>query len=427
MQMMKHTFILVLALHSIAPALQGQHEGSPANPVTVVELFTSEGCSSCPAADELLEEMVGIMQQEGRTVIGLAFHVTYWDHGGWKDNYGSEEFTDRQQEYMKTLGIPQLYTPQAIANGTVEFIGSNPLGFREAVASVEITKPVNPIHATASQSENRIRVSYTYGKESKNKVLNIAIVETHAEQKITRGENKNRTLKHYNVVRRFQSGDLNKSGTVEIIVDETITPENAEVVLYVQDKRTMKSPRLRQSGLGIALTEKNNKMETSYLNSGEKTNRLSLSAILMTGLIAGMLDGLAAVVQTFIIANRGPGVVFRYVASGVFGTEAFQGGTPMAIAGFIFHMTIATGWASLFYSLAIRFRSLLGHKILSSILYGIFVWCCMNLVVTPLSNVPQRALTVKGVLTSTTIIIVFIGFPIVYFTDYFLRNRSRKR
>src|SRR5687768_10693889 len=88
----------------------------------VVELFTSEGCSSCPAADELLKEMLGIRQNEGKSFIALAFHVTYWNRLGWLDSFSNEAYTDRQKKYQARLKLPNLYTPQAIVNGEKEFI-----------------------------------------------------------------------------------------------------------------------------------------------------------------------------------------------------------------------------------------------------------------------------------------------------------------
>ena len=93
-------------------------------PFVVVELFTSEGCSSCPPADELLSEIVD-GRYENTDVIGLSFHVDYWDYIGWKDPYASRDFTNRQRIYAEKLRSHQLYTPQMVVNGKHEFVGSN--------------------------------------------------------------------------------------------------------------------------------------------------------------------------------------------------------------------------------------------------------------------------------------------------------------
>ena len=94
------------------------------NPV-IVELFTSQGCSSCPAADKNLTELLRKAELEGQPVYGLSFHVDYWNYIGWKDPYSSKQFTARQQAYRDHFEAESTYTPQMVVNGTTEFIGSN--------------------------------------------------------------------------------------------------------------------------------------------------------------------------------------------------------------------------------------------------------------------------------------------------------------
>lgn len=114
-----------------------------------------------------------------------------------------------------------------------------------------------------------------------------------------------------------------------------------------------------------------------------------VKAIMIAGLIIGLLDGLAAAISAYIPREITPDRVFRYVASGVFGKEAFNGGTPMALLGLLFHFTVAMGWTALFFLLLPRLKFLSWNKYLSGIGYGIFVLFAMNLVVVPLSNVPN--------------------------------------
>src|SRR5688572_5408621 len=118
-------------------------------PVVVVELFTSEGCSSCPAADELLKEVAVKREREGKTFIALAFHITYWNHLGWIDPYSQETFTERQKMYSSVLKQPQIYTPQAFINGAHEFVGSNAIAFRDSLAKAEKRKSSFSIEAHA--------------------------------------------------------------------------------------------------------------------------------------------------------------------------------------------------------------------------------------------------------------------------------------
>src|SRR6188768_2767865 len=117
--------------------------------VALAELFTSEGCSSCPAADEMLQEMTEIMNKENKHIVGLAFHITYWDHLGWKDSFSQEKFTDRQKKYCTFLQLPSTYTPQMVVNGEFEFVGSNPIAFRQTVEKVLNTPTPYQLEARA--------------------------------------------------------------------------------------------------------------------------------------------------------------------------------------------------------------------------------------------------------------------------------------
>src|SRR5258708_28691391 len=97
---------------------------SAQNPV-VIELFTSQGCSSCPAADKNLAEIIEKAEVNGQQVIGLSFHVDYWNYIGWKDPYSKAEFTERQRKYSAHMNSESVYTPQMIVNSEKEFIGSD--------------------------------------------------------------------------------------------------------------------------------------------------------------------------------------------------------------------------------------------------------------------------------------------------------------
>jgi hypothetical protein len=209
-------------------------------PFAVVELFTSEGCSSCPIADDLLKEMSDILQKEGKEVIGLSFHITYWNKGGWEDPYSQEIFTERQKKYVQAINAEQLYTPQAVVNGEKEFIGSNPIAFRDEVTAAVSKNPVVEIIATAKMKNDSITVEYKTNKVQSNTVLNAAIVETHVEHFIPRGENKSRTLKHFNVVRNFLISTLKADGRIAMLWPDRLAAENSSVVLYTQNSKSMK-------------------------------------------------------------------------------------------------------------------------------------------------------------------------------------------
>lgn len=141
-----------------------------------------------------------------------------------------------------------------------------------------------------------------------------------------------------------------------------------------------------------------------------------LKPLLITGLVAGTLDGLAAVIMYCAKTGNDPMDVFRYIASGVFGRDAFAGGTPLAVWGIVFHYVVAFGWTTLFILAATRISSLTRNWVLWGLVYGIVVWLGMNLVVVPLSNVPVSAGPKEwvGIIRAIAVLIVCIGFPAAY-------------
>lgn len=206
----------------------------------VVELFTAEGCSSCPPADIALDEMTTLLTQEGKKVFPLSFHVTYWNRHGWADPYSQEQFTDRQKKYVAKLKSETLYTPQAIVNGAIEFVGSNTFAFREEVSRVATA--VYPINITAKtfRSDSTIKLAMSLDAEPKNLLLNIALVETHVQHFIPRGENKGITLKHRNVVRVFEVIEATREAQVVLPWPQDLQANNSSVIIYLQNSRTLK-------------------------------------------------------------------------------------------------------------------------------------------------------------------------------------------
>jgi hypothetical protein len=147
--------------------------------------------------------------------------------------------------------------------------------------------------------------------------------------------------------------------------------------------------------------------------------------ILTAGLIAGLLDGTAATVQTFLMSGKGIGRVFPYVASGVFGTEALSGGTNMIIAGILFHMMIAMTWAIIFFFLYPSISKVIKNWIFLGLIYGVFVWSMMNLVVVPLSNTPKFPFNPSRALIAASILMAFIGLPISFFISKYYRSLQK--
>jgi hypothetical protein len=178
--------VLVLAgMVSISPL-------AVAEPV-VVELFTSQGCSSCPPADALLGEVA-----RKPNVVALAYHVDYWDDLGWKDRFSMSEATQRQQGYVRRLSRSGPFTPQAVVAGDTSFVGSNRAAMTKALAE---KRDALAISLSKSGSQLQIRLS-----EGWREPMDLYVVSylSEATTPIGRGENAHRSLKEFNIVRSFE-------------------------------------------------------------------------------------------------------------------------------------------------------------------------------------------------------------------------------
>jgi uncharacterized membrane protein YagU involved in acid resistance len=151
----------------------------------------------------------------------------------------------------------------------------------------------------------------------------------------------------------------------------------------------------------------------------------SLKTIIKTGLLAGTLDGLAAALLYSIPSGKDPLNVYRFIASGVFGKEAFQGGVIMAMLGILFHYVIATGWTVLFFAAYPRIELLSKSKIATGIFYGIFVWIMMNLVVVPLSSVSMKgSRELSSIIIGMAVLIFCIGLPISWMASRYYTKQA---
>jgi hypothetical protein len=166
----------------------------------LVELFTSEGCSSCPPADALLAKMDSMQVVPGAQVIVLSEHVTYWNHDGWLDPFSLDAMTARQQEYTERFGIPSSYTPQAVVDGSAQVVGSD---VRKLVAAVEqaasAAKPDLAI-VDAQWVGNGVKFSVKGAANSKTELM-AALAEDSVQSAVARGENAGQNLRHVAVVR----------------------------------------------------------------------------------------------------------------------------------------------------------------------------------------------------------------------------------
>lgn len=204
---MTMAFLRMLAF-AFAAALAAAHHAAAddakvAKPMAVVELFTSQGCSSCPAADAFLGELA-----KRDDVIALSQHVAYWDYIGWKDPFALAEATDRQREYQRLFSLRYVYTPQMVIGGVEQEVGSSR---RQVLAKIEKAKslPQVPVGlGPGAKGGVKIEIGKAPDVDSfkleKNAAVWLVAFDKRHDTKIPRGENGGRTLSNFNVVRRLE-------------------------------------------------------------------------------------------------------------------------------------------------------------------------------------------------------------------------------
>ncbi len=195
------------------------------NAPVVIELFTSQSCSSCPAADRVLKEL-----SKNSNVIPISYHVTYWNHLSWEDTLSQDFATQRQRNYSNFMNSNRVYTPQMIVNGVSEFVGSNRLKANNAIAN---TSPVKAI--TLNRDNNQLRITLPE-MISGDYVLWVVGTKSHHTENIKRGENRGRAVDYTSAAINFDSlgrwDGTAKIEIVDIIKDDTIDG----YTIFAQDK-----------------------------------------------------------------------------------------------------------------------------------------------------------------------------------------------
>jgi hypothetical protein len=185
----------ILALAGAGPAQAGD---KPHN-LTVVELFTSQGCSSCPPAEAFLGELA-----KRDDLLALEMHVDYWDYIGWKDPFASPALTERQRHYNKRLGRGYVYTPQIVVDGVTEAVGSDKRAVERQIEAARAQPRPRVEIKVFTTGAGRLAVQLPQGETGK--LCDVILVGFDAEHmtKVLRGENGGKTLSNYNVVREIQ-------------------------------------------------------------------------------------------------------------------------------------------------------------------------------------------------------------------------------
>jgi hypothetical protein len=199
--------------------LHGAGAGSDVRTPVLVELFTSEGCSSCPPADRFLEKLDG-QPVQGAEMIVLSEHVDYWNHIGWKDPYSASFYSQRQSAYASRFGLDSVYTPQIVVDGTSEFVGSNSgladKAFRKALGVPKLPVRLSSISADASNTLHAHLETGTLDASfgSREAEVYVAVALNRAESQVSAGENAGHRLAHVSVVKSLTKVGALKQGQV---------------------------------------------------------------------------------------------------------------------------------------------------------------------------------------------------------------------
>lgn len=252
---MKTVILVILLIFSAACSMQtvesqkqtemskAENPNPQAKQTVLVELFTSEGCSSCPPADKALAFLQREQPVPQAEIITLAFHVDYWNYLGWKDEFSSAEFSKRQEDYGKKFKTDSIYTPQMIVDGQTEFVGNNS---GKAVNSVMEAAKSPKAKIELTLNENNLKINISEISKAENATVFAVIAEDNLSTNIKRGENSGRVLEHTSVVR-----ELKNVGTVQgenstfsaesvLQIQSNWKKENVKIIVFVQENESRK-------------------------------------------------------------------------------------------------------------------------------------------------------------------------------------------
>lgn len=227
--------VLAAAALAVLPAAAGEIR---INPKAVVELFTSQGCSSCPKADAKFAQLQG-----REDVIALAWHVDYWDYIGWPDTFGAAENSDRQRAYAESWGSSRIFTPQLIVNGTKGVVGSRETDVEGALAEARLDLPVH-----LELKGDMLKVSVAAKPGAGAAVVWLVTYRDHASVMIERGENAGKTIDYTQIVTGKQMLGAWEGGegtTLKLPLSElSANGSNGAVILVQSDKEGLPGPIL---------------------------------------------------------------------------------------------------------------------------------------------------------------------------------------
>jgi hypothetical protein len=249
-----------LAVSTIAISLSGKPQPRAAaadaknSQAVVVELFTSEGCSSCPPADALLMRLRATQPVQGANIIAWEEHVDYWNHDGWNDPFSSSDWTMRQQDYVARFKEKEPYTPQMVVDGQTQVLGSAEPQAQQAILQAaaqpktEVTVAQDGAGNGGQQYQYKVHVGKLAGDTDRDTAeVWLAVTESGLGSSVGAGENAGKTLRHAPVLRSLHKigvasskGDTAYEGAAKVKVNRDWKHENLQVAVFVQEKKSMK-------------------------------------------------------------------------------------------------------------------------------------------------------------------------------------------
>ncbi len=228
---------ILLTLSFFAFRFSKNPENKSGQGFAVIELFTSEGCSSCPAADDAVAE---IAKQSKNNVFILGYHVDYWNYLGWKDAFSNSAYSDRQKQYANVFRLNSIYTPQIVVNGKTEFVGSDKNKLQQTIAKELSMVMMRPFDVSARALDDKTITVDVKMPSSPNDIINIALVQLQAQSSVKRGENSGRQLHHINIVRELKTIDPStKQPSINFILPGGMTKKDFTVIVFSQNRNNL--------------------------------------------------------------------------------------------------------------------------------------------------------------------------------------------
>ncbi len=228
---MRYFFFLLLGISLITASKETKTV--PDAPFVVMQLFTSQGCSSCPAADVLAEEIK--KEYTDKNVMILSYHVTYWDRLGWKDPFGKKAYTEMQYAYANKFKERRVYTPQIVVNGKEHFIGSDEYILRKKLKQYLRKKVANSVKLNTGKKGSQLEVNYEVKGDLADKKIVLALVLDKETTAVKRGENAQRSLSNSNIV-ILQKDQVLEKNIGKINMDLSKKYSNMRLIAFVQDE-----------------------------------------------------------------------------------------------------------------------------------------------------------------------------------------------